>query len=274
MYDDIRFGFFPDEDNIVFLKGSMNSVKPLISFQDVHKSFGDHVVLGGVDLDIFRGETLTIIGGSGMGKSVFLKLLLGVLKTDSGYILFDGNDIGEMGERRLSKMRRRIGMLFQGAALFDSLSVRENVAYPLREHFDYSEEDISKIVAKKLEMVGLPGIEEMMPADLSGGMKKRIGLARAIATDPDLILYDEPTTGLDPANTNRICQLIRDTQNMLKVTSVVVTHDMEAAFSITDRLAMIHDKRIGFVGTKDEAMVSNDPVVQGFIKGDMATGDG
>jgi phospholipid/cholesterol/gamma-HCH transport system ATP-binding protein len=165
-------------------------------------------------------------------------------------------------------------MLFQGAALFDSLSVKENVAYPLREHFEYSEEEISDIVSKKLSMVGLFDIGNMMPADLSGGMKKRVGLARAIATDPDVILYDEPTTGLDPANTKRICNLISQLQEKLKVTSIVVTHDMEAAFSVTDRMAMIYDKKFGFVGTGEEARSSADPVVQNFIKGEMETGDG
>lgn len=246
----------------------------IVEFDGVSKSFGDHEVLKSASLCIERGETITIIGGSGMGKSVFLKLLLGVLTPDEGYVMFDGKDIGEMGERRIAKMRRRIGMLFQGAALFDSLTVKENIAYPLREHFHYSEEEIGEIVVKKLGMVGLPGTEDMMPADLSGGMKKRIGLARAIATDPDVILYDEPTTGLDPANTKRICKLIREMQQKLHVTSIVVTHDMQAAFSVTDRLAMISDKKFGFIGTADEARSSNDPMVQNFIRGEMETGDG
>ncbi|HPW45164.1 MAG TPA: ABC transporter ATP-binding protein [bacterium] len=249
-------------------------MKPIIEFKDVHKSFGDHGVLVGAELSISPGETLTIIGGSGTGKSVFLKLLLGVMRPDSGEIFFDGEPLSEMNERKLSRMRRRIGMLFQGAALFDSLTVKENVAYPLREHFEYGENKISQIVDDKLAMVGLPGIGGMMPSDLSGGMKKRVGLARAIATDPDVILYDEPTTGLDPANTKRICRLIRELQEKMKVTSVVVTHDMEAAFSITDRLAMIYDRRIGFVGSVEEARASSDPAVQSFIRGEMATGDG
>lgn len=249
-------------------------MKPIIEFKKVSKSFADNRVLKEASLFIDKGETITIIGGSGMGKSVFLKLLLGVLRPDEGAVFFDGNDVGEMGERRLSKMRRRIGMLFQGSALFDSLTVRENIAYPLREHFNYSEDEINGIVSKKLEMVGLPGVEHMMPADLSGGMKKRVGLARAIATDPDVILYDEPTTGLDPANTKRICNLIREMQRKLHVTSVVVTHDMEAAFSVTDRLAMIYKKHFGFVGTSDEARSSADPIVQNFIRGEMETGDG
>ncbi|MFA4874538.1 MAG: ATP-binding cassette domain-containing protein [bacterium] len=247
---------------------------PIIEFKKVSKAFGDNKVLDGADLSILKGETITIIGGSGKGKTVLLKLLLGVLHPDTGHVLFKGQALSEMSERELSKMRSRLGMLFQGAALFDSLTVRENVAYPLREHFNYSEPEISQIVAEKLRLVGMPGVEGMMPADLSGGMKKRVGLARAIATNPDVILYDEPTTGLDPANTKRICLLIKSLQDKLGVTSVVVTHDMQAAFSVTDRLAMIHDRRFGFVGTKDEALSSDDPLVQNFIKGEMETGDG
>ncbi|HPQ81475.1 MAG TPA: ABC transporter ATP-binding protein [bacterium] len=246
----------------------------IIEFRNVAKSFGENHVLDGADLSIDKGETLTIMGGSGKGKTVFLKLMLGVIAPDSGKVFFQGKDLGLMKEKELSKMRSRIGMLFQGAALFDSLSVGENVAYPLRLHFKHSEGEISRIVNEKLEMVGLPGVAEMMPSDLSGGMKKRVGLARAIATDPDVILYDEPTTGLDPANTNRICRLIRELQQKMGVTSVVVTHDMAAAFEVTDRIAMIHKHRFGFVGTKDEARASTDPVVQNFIKGEMETGDG
>lgn len=247
---------------------------PIIEFKNVCKTFGVNRVLMDACLAVQKGETITVIGGSGKGKTVFLKLLLGVMKPDSGHVFFNGLDIVTMKESELSKMRSRIGMLFQGAALFDSLSVKENVAYPLREHFLYSEKEISRIVAERLAMVGLVGIEEMMPADLSGGMKKRVGLARAIATDPDVILYDEPTTGLDPANTKRICKLIRKLQKQLGVTSVVVTHDMNAAFDVTDRIAMIHHHRFGFVGTKEEAKNSSDPLVINFIRGDMETGDG
>ncbi len=248
-------------------------VKHIIEFKGINKSFGIKKVLEGASLSIEKGETITIMGGSGKGKTVFLKLLLGVMKPDGGEVIFKGHDIGTMTSVEIRKMRSRIGMLFQGAALFDSLTVRENVAYPLREHFNYSEDQLSDIVAKKLDMVGLEGIEEMMPADLSGGMKKRVGLARAIATDPDVILYDEPTTGLDPANTRRICSLIKSLQEKLGVTSVVVTHDMEAAFSVTDRIAMIHNCQFGFVGTKDEARASSDPFVQNFIKGEMESED-
>lgn len=247
---------------------------PVIELDSVSLSFGENRILEGASLAITQGETITIIGGSGKGKTVLLKLILGVLKPLSGRVLFKGQDIGVMDEQALSKVRSRIGMLFQGAALFDSLSVRENVAYPLRQHFRHDEVEISRIVAEKLRLVGLPGTEEMLPAELSGGMKKRVGLARAIATNPDLLLYDEPTTGLDPANTKRICGLIRSLQQKLGVTSIVVTHDMEAAFSVTDRIAMIYEHRFGFVGTKDEACSSKEPFVQHFINGEMETADG
>ncbi len=247
---------------------------PIVEFKNVSKSFGPHVIFSGANLSVMKGETLTIIGGSGKGKSVCLKLLLGLMRPDAGRVIFEGEDIGSMEEGELSRVRSHMGMLFQGSALFDSLTVRENVAYPIRQHFKRGEGEISRIVAKKLSMVGLPGIEEMMPADLSGGMKKRVGLARAIAIDPQVILYDEPTTGLDPANTRRICNLIKELQKRLGVTSIVVTHDMDAAFSITDRIAMLHDHAFCFVGTTEEAKVSTDPVVQNFISGEMGTSDG
>ncbi len=240
---------------------------PFIRFEKISKAFGNNHVFRDLSLDIVKGETLTIIGGSGSGKSVMLKLLLGVLRVDQGQIYFDGENVCEMDDEKILHMRKRVGMLFQGAALFDSLTVAENIAYPLREHFDYEEEKIARIVAEKLEVVGLPGIEQMMPSDLSGGMKKRIGLARAIATDPEVILYDEPTTGLDPTNTNRINELIIDLQKRFKVTSLVVTHDMASAFKVSDRLALIHDHRIEFVGTKEEVKSSNNKIVQQFIRG-------
>lgn len=247
---------------------------PVIEFKKVSKAFGANKVLENADLSIEQGETITIIGGSGKGKTVFLKLLLGVLRPDDGKVLFKGSSLGDMEEKDIIRMRSRIGMLFQGAALFDSMTVAENVAYPLRQHFDYDDGEISRIVRKKLELVGLGGVEEMMPSDLSGGMKKRVGLARAIATDPDVILYDEPTTGLDPANTRRICNLIVELQKKLHVTSVVVTHDMESAFKVTDRIALISDRRFSFVGTKEDAKQSKDPLVRNFIAGELETADG
>ncbi len=240
-----------------------------IEFVGIEKSFGDKRVFTGLSLSIVKGETMTILGGSGTGKSVLLKVLLGLMRPDRGRVLFDGQNVVTMKEEVLLEVRRRVGMLFQGGALFDSLSVKENVDYPIREHFDYSEEKIGQIIAEKLALVGLPGIESMEPADLSGGMKKRVALARAIATNPEVILYDEPTTGLDPTNTQRINHLICDMQKKLKVTSIVVTHDMESAFFISDRLALLSNGKIAFVGTKGEVKRSSDPLVKGFILGQM-----
>lgn len=239
----------------------------IIKFKNIGKKFGGNAVLENLSLDVNSGETLTIIGGSGSGKSVMLKLLLGLITADSGSILFQEEDVVSMDEERLRRMRKQVGMLFQGGALFDSLTVGENIAYPIREHFNYPEKQIKSIIAHKLELVGLSGIENMLPSDLSGGMKKRVALARAIATDPKVILYDEPTTGLDPANTMRINKLTRDLQTKLKVTSIVVTHDMESAFFVSDRLAMLYNRNIEFVGSPEEARRSKNRVVQDFIGG-------
>ena len=249
-----------------------SSVAPgevLIRFAGVHKAFGPKVVCRGVDLSIRRGETMTVMGGSGVGKSVILKMLIGLIPVDRGSITFDGVDITKMKERQLHDIRRRIAYLFQGAALFDSLDVGENVAYGLREQFwnTMSEADIRQRVESSLELVGLPGITSMRPSDLSGGMKKRVGLARTLALQPEVILYDEPTTGLDPINTARINHLIRSIQRALKLTSVVVTHDMGTAFSVSDRLAMIAKGRILLAGTKEEFKTSRDPYVRDFIDG-------
>jgi phospholipid/cholesterol/gamma-HCH transport system ATP-binding protein len=205
------------------------------------------------------------LGGSGTGKSVLLKLISGLEKPDQGAIRIDNRDIVPLKEDDLVPIRRKIGMLFQGAALFDSLSTGENVAYPIREHFRVTEGEIQRIVGEKLQMVGLEGIEEKMPAELSGGMKKRVGLARAIAIDPEIILYDEPTTGLDPANTQRINQLIVELQRILKVTSIVVTHDLDSAYQVTDRLALLYRGRIAMTGTKEEFKASSIQEVQDFI---------
>lgn len=239
----------------------------LIEFKKVAKAFGDHEILRDFDLAIEPGETITIIGGSGTGKSVTLKLLLRLLETDAGDILFKNKSILEMTDQALVEMRSHIGMLFQGAALFDSLTVFENVAYPLVEHKKYTKGELQKIVAEKLELVGLPGIEEMYPADLSGGMKKRVGLARAIATSPEVILYDEPTTGLDPTNTRRIDDLIIRLQEVLHVTSIVVTHDMASAFRISDRMALLANKKIDFVGNIEELKTTANQNVRDFIEG-------
>ncbi|MGE3635988.1 MAG: ABC transporter ATP-binding protein, partial [Sandaracinaceae bacterium] len=211
----------------------------LIEFEGVKKAFGPKVVYASLDLEIQKGEALTIIGGSGMGKSVMLKMLVGLLRVDGGEIRFDGRVISTLQERGMREVRQRIGMLFQGAALFDSLSVRENVAYALREHATMPEAQIHERVAQCLEDVGLPGIEEMYPADLSSGMRKRVGLARAIALRPEVILYDEPTTGLDPIAMAHFTDLIVELNDRYATTTVVVTHDMPSAFRVSDRIAMI-----------------------------------
>jgi phospholipid/cholesterol/gamma-HCH transport system ATP-binding protein len=209
------------------------------------------------------------MGASGIGKSVMLKMLIGLIPSDGGTILFDGRDVTQMNDEERTDLRRRIAYLFQGAALFDSLDVGENVAYGLREQFwnKMSEEEIRARVSQALELVGLPGIQDMRPSDLSGGMKKRVGLARTLALQPEVILYDEPTTGLDPINTARINHLIRGIQRALRITSVVVTHDMGTAFSVSDRLAMLGKGRILLVGTKEQFRATTNPTVRDFIEG-------
>lgn len=240
----------------------------MIRFEGLWKSFGTKVVYEGLDLSVRRGETLTVIGGSGTGKSVLLKCLIGLLSPDRGSILFDGEELVGRSEEEFLPVRKQIAMLFQSAALFDSLDVAENIAYPIREHFRHlSDAEIADRVAHKLEMVGLPGIEKMRPADLSGGMKKRVGLARAIAIDPAVVLYDEPTTGLDPINTRRINELIIKLNEELAVTSIVVTHDMQSAFQVSHRMAMLYKHRILAVGTPDEMRESTIPEVRNFVDG-------
>lgn len=239
----------------------------IIEYKDVSKSFGKKVVFAGMNLKILRGETITIMGGSGIGKSVALKLLIGLLKPDSGQIFVDGLDVVPLSESEYIKIRRKIGMVFQSAALFDSLTVGENVAYPLREQFNLSEEEIQKRVAKFLGLVGLEGAQDLMPSELSGGMKKRVGLARAIATEPEIILYDEPTTGLDPYNIHRINELIIKMQKELNVTSIVVTHDISSALAVSNRIALIHQKRIATVRTIEEIKARKDPLLIEFMEG-------
>jgi phospholipid/cholesterol/gamma-HCH transport system ATP-binding protein len=243
--------------------------EPFIRFSRVSKAFGPKIVYAGLDLAITRGEVLTICGGSGVGKSVMLKMLIGLIYADSGSIRFDNQEVTKLDEQALSEVRRRIAMLFQSAALFDSLSVGENVGYGLEEHFreTMSEAERAERVDWALDLVGLPGIEAMQPADLSGGMRKRVGLARAIAVQPEVLLYDEPTTGLDPINTARVNHLITGLQQRLNITSIVVTHDMKSAFSISDRIAMVHSGRVIMVGSVDEFRESTDMRVADFIQG-------
>jgi phospholipid/cholesterol/gamma-HCH transport system ATP-binding protein len=243
--------------------------QPFIQFSGVTKRFGSKVVYRGLDLSLVKGEVFTIVGGSGVGKSVMLKMLIGLLRADSGTISFDGADVTRMEETELAVVRQRIAMLFQGAALFDSLSVGENVRYGLEEHFHkkMSRAEQNDRVAWALGLVGLPGIEDMWPADLSGGMRKRVGLARAIAVRPEVVLYDEPTTGLDPINTARVNHMIMGLQERLNITSIVVTHDMKSAFSISDRMAMVHSGQVIYSAPVDEFRRAEDARVRDFIDG-------
>src|SRR6187551_1899820 len=242
------------------------STEPIIEFKGIKKAFGQKVIYSGLNLKVLRGEVLTICGGSGVGKSVMLKMLIGLLHADAGTITFDGADVTRMGEQQLSLVRRRIAMLFQSGALFDSLTVGENVAYGLEEHFrdKMSKAERVERVAWALSLVDLPGIELLQPADLSGGMRKRVGLARAIAVRPEVLLYDEPTTGLDPINTARVNHLITGLQQALNITSVVITHDMKSVFEISDRVAMVHGGRIISIGTTEEFKASKDRRVADF----------
>jgi phospholipid/cholesterol/gamma-HCH transport system ATP-binding protein len=238
----------------------------LIHFEGLQKAFGTKVVFDDLSLEVRRGETLTVIGGSGAGKSVLLKCLIGLMDPDGGRIFFDGQDLSGFGEKEFLAVRRRVAMVFQGSALFDSISVGENIEYPLKEHFpEMPAEERLKRVARVLGLVNLPGIETMRPSDLSGGMRRRVGLARAIATDPEVILWDEPTTGLDPISTRTIDELIRSMRAKLRCTSIVVTHDMQSAFTVSDRIAMLANRRIVQVGTVPEMKASTVKEVRAFL---------
>ncbi len=243
--------------------------KIIIEFKDVYKSFNGILVHNGITLSIIEGEIISLLGGSGSGKSVLLKELIGLMKPDKGDIILLDNNVTQMNEEALIALREHIGMLFQGAALFDSLTVFENIAYPLREHLKLTEKEIQARVADKLHLVGLSGIEKKMPDELSGGMKKRVGLARAIATEPKIILYDEPTTGLDPMTAQRINDLIIELQKKLGITTIVVTHDLHCVKTVSDRIAMLHEGKIVAVGTWEELVTSNIQVVQDFISGNI-----
>ena len=244
-----------------------NPAMTLIQFKGVTKSFGEKVVYHDLSLEIRSGEAFTIIGGSGQGKSVMLKMLIGLLSVDAGTIHYAGDPVHDADEKTLLSLRRRIAMLFQGSALFDSMIVKENVAYGLREHYRLSDDEIDTRVAEALEAVGMAGAEHQWPSDLSGGMKKRVALARALVLRPEVLLYDEPTTGLDPMNINRIVRLINDLKTRFEVTSIVVTHDMNTAFRVSDRMAMIHGGQIIFCGTPEEVRATRVPQVFDFIRG-------
>lgn len=239
----------------------------MIEIVNLCKSFEDHVVLDNANLTIKDGETIVIIGRSGCGKSVLLKHIIGIMKPDSGQVVIDGQDITRLNGKELNELRLKFGMLFQGAALFDSLSVRDNVGFNLIEHTKLDEKSIDKRVAECLEMVGLRGIENLRISELSGGMRKRAGLARAICMNPKIILYDEPTTGVDPIMGDAVNDLIRELQSKLKTTAVAVTHDMTSAYKIADRIAMLYKGKIIEAGTPDEIKNTKNPIVRQFITG-------
>ncbi len=238
-----------------------------ITLQQIDKAFDGKVVLAALDLEIRRGEIFTILGGSGSGKSVTLKLMIGLLRPDRGRVRVQGRDVTRLVERDWIAVRRVFGMVFQGAALFDSLTILENVAYPLREHTDLGEDAIRQRVAERLALVGLEGIEDQLPAELSGGMRKRVAVARAVALDPEIILYDEPTTGLDPVNRRRIGELIANLQRGLGVTSVVVTHDLALCFEVSDRIGLLDRGRLVQVGSPDELRRAPSPEAREFFAG-------
>ena len=237
-----------------------------VEFRDVHKAYGEKQVLRGADLKVYRGEVLVILGGSGSGKSVTLRHMLGLEAPDSGRVLVEEEDITDLPEEELYRVRKKFGMLFQSGALFDSMTVFENIAFPLREHTEMDENELVRVVREKLELVNLPRTEHLMPVDLSGGMRKRVGLARSIVLDPKMILYDEPTTGLDPVTAQKINELIIDLQSKLNVTSVVVTHDIQSAFSVGDRIAFLNKGVFEWVGSMDDARNSDHPLLREFFK--------
>jgi phospholipid/cholesterol/gamma-HCH transport system ATP-binding protein len=241
----------------------------MIKLVDIHKSFGRQKVLDGLDIEIEQGKTTVIIGRSGGGKSVLLKHIIGLLRPDRGQVLIDGVDITKMNDRELNEIRKKFGMLFQEAALFDSMTVGENVAFPLREHTSMKEKEIRETVAERLRSVGLTGVEAKIPSELSGGMRKRVGLARAIAMRPQIVLFDEPTTGLDPVMTEAINRLILDTQKSFNLTCVVISHDIRSIFEIGHRIAMLYEGKIIEYGTPEELRASRNPVIVQFLAGSI-----
>ena len=241
--------------------------EPMIEITDLHKSFGSLAVLRGVNLSVEKGESMTVIGGSGSGKSVLMKHIIGLLFPDKGRVTVAGQILNDLDDNQMNELRKKFGMLFQMAALFDSLTVWENVGFGLRQHTKLSDREIRDIATEKLALVGLKDVEDKMPVDLSGGMRKRVGLARAIAMDAEIILYDEPTTGLDPITADAINDLIVDLRKKLGVTSVAITHDMHSAYKISDRIAMLYKGEIQEVGTPDEIRNTRNPIVKQFITG-------
>ena len=240
---------------------------PVIEVVDLVRKFGDRAVINDISFNVHRGETLVIMGGSGCGKSTLLRHIIGSMKPTSGSVKIFGQEITTMNEREIASVRRRFGMLFQSGALLASLTVGENVALPLLQHTDNSADEIEEIVEEKLQIVGLSGFEDLKPAEISGGMKKRVGLARSIIRQPSCILYDEPTSGLDPVVSDSINRLIRRLQQRLGVTSIVVTHDMKNAFHVADRIAYLHEGKIYFQGAPEELRQSPDHILQDFLLG-------
>ncbi len=239
----------------------------MIEINNLHKSFGKNDVLRGINLTIETGETIVIIGKSGCGKSVLLKHIVGLIMPDSGFIKVEDQTVNELNIKDLYKLRKNFGFLFQGAALFDSMTVEDNISLALVESDNsYTTQEIKQLVTEKLEMVEMPGTENLKPAELSGGMKKRVGLARALITNPDYILYDEPTTGLDPIMADSIDILIKDLTEKLNVTSIVVTHDMYSVKNVANKVAMMNDGKIYFIGSQEDLINSDDPIIQEFIK--------
>lgn len=239
----------------------------MIEIKNLHKSFAQNYVLRGVNLNIETGETIVIIGKSGCGKSVLLKHIVGLIMPDSGFIKVEGQNVTELDTKALYKLRKKFGFLFQGAALFDSMTVEGNISLALDESDNgYTTQEIKNLVSEKLEMVDMPGTQNLKPAELSGGMKKRVGLARALITNPDYILYDEPTTGLDPIMSDSIDKLIKDLTEKLNVTSIVVTHDMYSVKNVANKVAMMNEGVIHFIGSMEELISSDDKIIQDFIK--------
>lgn len=239
----------------------------VISLRQLNITFGTHTVLDNIDLDVYKGETLAVLGPSGTGKSTVLRSMIGLLEPNGGQIFIQGEDVSGLDEDGWNRLRMKMGMVFQYSALFDFLTVGENVAFGLRQHTDKSDKEIQGIVTQMLDLVGLPGTQDLYPAELSGGMKKRVGLARAIAVNPEIVLYDEPTAGLDPIMSRNISRLIKKTQEQLHVTSVLVTHDMQSAFYAADRVAMLYEGHIVAIGTAEEMKNSTNPIVKAFIEG-------
>ena len=239
----------------------------MIKITNLHKTFGQNKVLQGVNIEIEKGETLVIIGQSGSGKSVLIKHMIGIIKPDKGEIYVDGIEITSLKEDKLHQVSRKFGMLFQGSALFDSMTVAQNVSFGLERYTDFSQARIQELVEESLDKVGLRGVENLMPYELSGGMKKRVGLARAIAYQPEIILYDEPSTGIDPIRADAINDLINMMKKELKVTSIVITHDVVSAYKVADRIAMLYGGKIIETGSPEEIKNSENPVVQQFIHG-------